>query len=71
MALEEEMLALDQHTWDLVRLPSQKSVVRCRLVCIIEANSKWISGSLEKLVAKSYNQMYCIVFIETLCLLLR
>ena len=66
-AMDDEMAALiENQTWEIVELPSEKKPVGCRWVYTIKCNS---DGSLERykarLVAKGYTQTYGIDYQET------
>ena len=65
--MDDELSALHKtDTWDLVPLPSGKSVVGCHWVYKIKTNS---NGSIEqykaKLIAKGYFQQYGMDYKET------
>jgi len=65
--MDEELSALHKiYTWDLVPLPSGKSVVGCRWVYKIKISS---DGSIERykarLVAKGYSQQYGMDYEDT------
>ena len=65
--MTEELQALEKtHTWDLVDLPSGKSVIGCKWVYKIKIKS---DGTIEqfkaRLVAKGYAQEYGIDYKET------
>ena len=65
--MKEELDALSKnHTWDLVTLPSRKSVVGCKWIYKIKTHS---DGSIEHyktcLVAKGFTQEYVIDYEET------
>jgi len=65
--MDEEMVALDANvTWELIVLPKDKKVIRCKWVYKIEHNA---NGSVSKykarLVAKGYVQTYGIDYEET------
>lgn len=66
-AMRVEMEALEKNdTWDLVELPTGKSLVGCKWVFTVKYNA---DGSLERykarLVAKGYTQTYGIDYQET------
>ena len=73
IAMKEELDALSKnHTWDLVTLPSRKSVVGCKWIYKIKTHS---DGSIEHykacLVAKGFTQEYEIDYEETFTLVAR
>ena len=71
--MKEELDALSKsHTWDLVTLPSRKSVVGCKWIYKIKNHS---DGSIERykarLIAKSFTQEYGIDYEKTFALVAR
>ena len=71
--MKEELDALSKsHTWDLVTLPSGKSVVGCKWIYKIKNHS---DGSIERykarLIAKSFTQEYGIDYEKTFALVAR
>jgi hypothetical protein len=72
-AMTKELDALSKNrTWDLVDLPPDKSMVRCKWVFKIKT---WSDGSIEqykaRLVAKGFTQEYGIDYEETIALVAR
>ena len=68
--MKEELDALSKnHTWDLVTLPTGKSVVGCKWIYKIKTR---FDGSIERykvrLVAKGFTQEYGINYEETFAL---
>jgi ribosomal protein S17E len=68
--MDEELSTLQRtDNWDLVPLPSSKSVVGCRWVYKIKTNSdRSIKRYKAKLVAKGYSQQYSTDYEETFAL---
>ena len=72
-AMDDELQALEQnHTWDLVDLPSGKNAMGCKWVYKIKTHS---DGSIERykarLVAKGFTQACGIDYEETFALVAR
>ena len=71
--MTEELQVLQKsHTWDLVDLPPDKSIISCKWVYKIKTKS---DGSIERykarLIAKEYAQEYGIDYEETFTLVTR
>jgi len=65
--MDEEMATLDSNaTWELVALPKDKKVIRCKWVYKVKHN---VDGSMNKykarLVTKGYAQTYSIDYEKT------
>ena len=67
IAIKEELDALSKnHTWNLVTLPSGKSVVSCKWIYKIKTRFDWfIEHYKARLVAKGFTQEYGIDYKET------
>lgn len=65
--MKEELDALSKnHTWDLVTLPSRKSVIGCKWIYKIKTRSNgFIERYKARLVAKDFAQNYGIDYEET------
>ena len=60
--MKEKLDALSKnHTWDLVTLPSEKSMVGCKWIYKIKTLSDWsIERYKARLIAKGFTQEYGI-----------
>ncbi len=57
---------IENHTWDLVKLPEGKSVIGCKWVYKVKYDGEGkIDRFKSRLVAKGYSQRYGIDFVET------
>jgi len=70
IVMEEMTTLVENHTWDIVQLPSNKKVVGCKWVFIVKTHA---DGSIERykvrLVAQGYTQMYVIDYAKTFALM--
>ena len=67
IAMQEEMESFHKNgTWDMVRLPKEKKVIRCKWVFKKKEGTPGVENARYKvrLVAKGYNQILGVDFID-------